>query len=379
MKKQILSMMVCMLSLVMAGCDKEMEVFQKNAQDVVLDDNAMVALGLIDVFREDVSQTNSRNGGLEKLKILEVDKNYFVFNKMSDSDVESRSGNAEENVEVYTFKFELNDQEGFAIVSPDERINQVLAYCEKGSLADTAYIAGLARVIENLPYACAEILADYYDKTSNSRSVLESQQVTVNNFITTRWGQDRTYATYCPLLNCGGVMRHARVGHVAVAGGQAIHYLLGGIEEPAALLYRVAVGCKTEFGCNYSYSKTSLLADYLEQIGFNQVGKPEFIYEKSSSFNNQKLFDAINKKLPVIAGGVAKGGDGYEWLYTGMIAEVSGNNIHFSQLYCNWGIEGEGDGWYLEADGFNQPKYPSGKGIIDDRPFNSSNTYIVVP
>lgn len=42
-------------------------------------------------------------------------------------------------------------KKGFAISVPDERINQVLAYCENGAIADTAYIEGLAMAISNLP------------------------------------------------------------------------------------------------------------------------------------------------------------------------------------------------------------------------------------
>lgn len=364
------------------GCNQENEFSEVQPKQTLHDEGASITLNLINAFREQTCPSTTR-GGLSDLTILEIKKDSFAFKKRTPQESTSRSNeSAIEYSNIYTVTFKANDQKGFAIASPDSGINQVLLYCENGSLADTAYIEGLKMAVESLPYACAAILTDHENNNMESRAG-NLREITIENFVGTAWGQDAPYNSKCPKILCSGESVRARAGHVAVATAQAIAYLENMfIMEPSGLIATVAEGCQTEFGCDYSYSKTSLIAEYLENWrGYNvNMKKPTFMYRKSSSFNHEQLYSSLSKRLPVIAGGVAKKGNGYEWLYTGIKAQLNldGTLNKITHLYCNWGYNGgNGNCWYSEAEGYNQPRDKVTKEPISgERPYNSSNTYI---
>lgn len=359
---------------------------------------AQTALELVNSFRANI-QGQSRSNSLTDLTILDVSKEAISFKKKGTSpQSRSQEDDCIQDVEIYTFTFENNGQKGFAISVPDERINQVLAYCENGSIADTAYIEGFSRVINNIPYTCAEILNNYYTDTTQSRATT-SKIITFDNFVKTAWHQKQPYNDACPVMGCGGTNR-ALAGCAAVATAQAIAYLgyhpkgynLKALSqesninvwdplasEVAQFMYDVALGCKTKFGCTESTSNTGNIRDYLTSIGYNQPNTPSFEYNKSSSFDKGKLYNSLLYYAPVLAAGNMKKGGGHAWLYTGMQIQVNMNDGKIEKLialYCNWGVNGNCNGWYTESQGFNQPRDQATLEPLTSKPYNNSNSYI---
>lgn len=297
---------------------------------------AQTALELVNSFRANI-QGQSRSNSLTDLTILDVSKEAISFKKKGTSpQSRSQEDDCIQDVEIYTFTFENNGQKGFAISVPDERINQVLAYCENGSIADTAYIEGFSRVINNIPYTCAEIL-EYNLYSPYQHSPIQNVQ-TINNFMQTAWGQGYPYNSYCRQTSCPG--GYATVGATGIATAQVIAYMsyhpsnydLSELkkqqhisqgdplaDEAGRFIYEVAQGCNTLFACNSSYASIQNASNYLNEIGYNRIGAPRAEYKKSSSFNEEKLTQSLQGRNPVMAFGNSKNKGGYTWLYTGMI------------------------------------------------------------
>lgn len=390
--------MVLMLSLCWMGCTREDDV----AADVTLDDGSQAALELVNAFRQSVNQNDSRAAMPDDLEILGVDKQSISFKKVDASGAELSRTAAEpvKDVDMYTFTFLKGEKKGFAISVPDERVNQVLAYCENGSLADTAYIEGLAMVIRELPWVCARYLDEYENEPQSRATVTE---FITDNFMKMEWDQDWPYNKYCPEKGCtdSRLHGHAWAGCVAVATAQALAYVgwkpygydfgaLRGVatitdnsphaDEVARLIYEVAEGCNMEYGCDGSSSSLQSARDYLLALGFNKnMADPCFTYKKSSSFSNDLMYMAIGLlRKPVAARGRMKKGDGHMWLYTGVKGLFSSTDgvQRITHLYCNWGWGGSSNGWYSEEDGFNQPRNDYTHEPETARPFNNENAYI---
>lgn len=161
MKRTFLySFLLITLIACISGCSQE-KISEIKIEN--LNSEQQKALNLITSFRNRLNPNESRSRN--NLKILDVEKSSIAFKKKGDTDGKFTRGYADENIEdvsIYTFRFEKNGERGFSISSPDQRIDRVLAYVENGEIADTAFISGMAQMIHNIVYACAEDLDEYY-------------------------------------------------------------------------------------------------------------------------------------------------------------------------------------------------------------------------
>lgn len=280
------------------------------------------------------------------------------------------------SVNIYTFVFEKDGNQGFAIASGDERISRVYAYTENGQLSDTTYIVGLAYTLSMFPSLYEEELNNYY-AGENRETKAATTYINIGPNLITQWHQNAPYNNQCPPRpGCA----HAPVGCGGIAAAQVLAYLnptvkmsgidysiLRGNAKPpyayqnmaASFCYQVAVGIVTDFNCGGSGSYLTNIADYLRRFGITLQ-----YYE-----GNLKINDCINSialKGTTIATGRQKKGRkiGHAWVYDGVQATVylTGDpNWPYTKtgtwptFHCNWGWGPEANGWYAASTGWEQP------------------------
>ena len=117
------------------------------------------------------------------------------------------------NASYYVFNAEGND--GFVIVSGDDRIETILGYADKGSFD-----------FDNLPPNLKAWLK-YYENTILSLGDIQVKSITrstsrnnISPLITTNWGQGPPYNDLCPLFG----EYHCAAGCVAIAMAQIVNY-----------------------------------------------------------------------------------------------------------------------------------------------------------
>lgn len=280
------------------------------------------------------------------------------------------------SVNIYTFVFEKDGNQGFAIASGDERISRVYAYTENGQLSDTTYIIGLTYTLSRFPSLYEEELNNYY-AGKNKETKAATTYINIEPTLITQWHQRTPYNNACPprsgcahsLVGCGGIATAQVLAHLnpAVKMNGIDYSVLRAYATPpyayqdmaADFCYRVAEGIGTNFGCKNSGSYLTNIADYLRRFGITLQ-----YYE-----GNLKINDCINSialKGTTIATGRQKKGRkiGHAWVYDGVQATVylTGDpNWPYTKtgtwptFHCNWGWGPEANGWYAASTGWEQP------------------------
>jgi len=162
-------------------------------------------------------------------------------------------GNTTE-VKLFTIEFEKNGTKGYAISSGDERITNVYAYVENGSLSDTLFIIPLKAALMDIEGACKADLICYYEEGKNIRlendvhmfsrndkinnqgesNVNTRSFLIVNGYLNTgrivnlNWDQTSPFNQFVPYACSGNhpaYLYKAPAGCVPVACSQVIAYL----------------------------------------------------------------------------------------------------------------------------------------------------------
>ena len=119
--------------------------------------------------------------------------------------------------------FNIGQQEGFVIVSGDDRAPEILGYADSGEIS-----------AENMPDNLRAWLQGYADQikwmqehgiTNNvaaARPMRNSAKATISTLLTTQWDQGTPYNNNCPSFSAGG--SHAVTGCVATATAQIMFY-----------------------------------------------------------------------------------------------------------------------------------------------------------
>ena len=123
------------------------------------------------------------------------------------------------------YVFNIGEQDGFVIVSGDDRVRPILGYTDSGIFdADKApaalreMMAIYARQIESLGQT--EARTDSIASALNSRRRISGAMTDVSPLLTTTWNQTAPYNNYCPTLND----QTALTGCVATAIAQIAYY-----------------------------------------------------------------------------------------------------------------------------------------------------------
>lgn len=287
----------------------------------------------------------------------------------------------------------LTDNKGFALMSADKRTAPIFALVEKGSYSFEDGNMGNPG-FELFMEMAKNYIIDTTTKTNViSRANISSDWILVEENgpkLAHEWGQDSPFNMYTPIVNG----KQAPVGCAAVAIGMSTAYLLKGNTFDIN-------GYSMRFTGDY-YTKNDLLintdaaqnvARFLREIGRNinmQYGPnssgatasdtEKFLKNESkikyvTGFKNygddttvRFLYDCLRLNTGggiVLMGGHNAGGVGHMWLLDG-IKTYLGKSEYLDLYHCNWGLNGTGNGWYL------QTIYTYNDVIISGGPTNDS-------
>lgn len=353
MKKCIIFLACCFLF----SCQKETTDI---TVEEVIDPGVERVQNTLDQFIRATSSAETKSSEAE-MKILSVTKEMHPIT-LSDSLLQicrTRSATMEvkDSAALYTLVFEKNNEKGFAIVSGDERVPEVYAYVEKGSLSDTLEIVGLSHCVRYIAETFQDDIINAYTASPiNTRSYVDN---TISGTWLTglKWGQGRPYNNgvdfSCPDL----IGKKAPAGCVPIALAMAITYLEPMIGTYADLLpelsrqehiihtiqpYADQVGnlvthisklCPVEYTCDGSRV-------YLSEIGnVSKVLSHYFIiHQLETSINENWVKNTLNDGHPIIVFGSK-----HAWLIDGGAKDSSGKYTHF---YMNWGYSYNGNGFF---------------------------------
>ena len=320
---------------------------------------------------------------------------------------------AGEEVEPYFHIFNFGDNEGFAIMSGDDRVEPLLALTFKGELTPETEI-------DNLGFEIAyEKMEEYYVEKVSSQSD-ESLGLDVPSFDTiptpmiidstyyypmtygycpVKWGQGVPYNKYCFVPNTNTL---ALTGCVptAVAQLMAIYkypnsycYLpdndsedfnwedmtsqtpsSAGIDDIARLMYFLGKpeNLEATYGASASSAYTACVPRTLEYFGYENGGN-------LISYDADVVISELQNGYPVLMSGKRMNEyaeyKGHSWLAHGLMKRtiifkryyrplgwiIIGGPIETYYILCNWGWDGDADGYYL-SNSFN----PSNGAIYPD-------------
>lgn len=331
-------------------------------------------------------------------------ENYAVYGSRKKG---LRSYDADSDSLYYVFNFA--DDEGFAIVSADDRIpSQVLAFVDKGSLEDDTDNPGVKVFLENMASYVDNSITDFEERKDSLKLVAETKYATAANassmtraaidqsmtttllseeavspLLKTVWGQGAPYNSFTPNYGCKTTSNgRTYTGCVATATAQVMAYWgypknigsyifywdkmtssLAANDENyvniAQLMFMTGLGVGMEYGCSGSSAKTQDAYNWLVSIGY--------IKGYSGDFNKDIVIDQISKDAPVIirGGGHCWVIDGYK-KYTYKVTYTAVNNttgqsvtvqntVTQNYLHYNWGWDGLGNG-YFAAGVFDEQK-----------------------
>lgn len=316
----------------------------------------------------------------------------FAVNKGKTLGAEVSSAKGKGGVQNDTasyYVFNLGAEEGFVIISGDDRVESVLGYADKGSMTDGEMPDGLKYMLsiyeQSLKAMDAKGLISVERKTLGEEEGEENNgnedEKSVSPLVNTHWGQGFPYNLKCPLKN--GV--RCLTGCVATATAQVMacyavsketfdweNMLLqySGVETTeeqqnavAELMAYIGKGVDAEYGVDGTGASTFDVVAFLREEGY-----PSTMFLHNTMTNMEKMLHSeLGNGRPVIISG-----QGFEGGHA-FICDGYSNNGYF---HINWGWEGYCDGYYRigalapynlpKADGSISPigDYSSGLGMV---------------
>lgn len=143
-------------------------------------------------------------------------------------------------------------------------------------------------------------------------------------------------------------------------------------EYVAPFTKEIAYGCKTKFGCNSSSATLKDAYNYLKWQGYN-------CSYANGEIDDNGLINNLKKGYPHIIGGISNDNEfAHAWIidgYSSKYRPISSRNqrLILEVLYhCNWGWDGNCDGWYACDD------YPSSSSDPRNRTYISKKEHIYI-
>ena len=325
----------------------------------------------------------------------------FITEKMTASTIAKRAagdrllsdGGSPASGNFYVFN--VANGQGFVIVSDDDRMPEVLAYSDKGSLD-----------LNNLPDNLRQWLQSYDEQFSslngNTQQVARrSPLAAIEPLLTTQWGQGTPYNLLCPTKNG----EFPLTGCVATAMAQVMYYYKwpqGATKATAAYsgtngsyaglpsttfewdnmltsysgsstdAQKLAVAklmqyCGSAVMMNYGYggaeslSANGLIAPFMQQyFGYAAGGKCVRRSDYTDVTWEELIYHELKMGRPVIYGGNSENGNGgHTFVCDGCDAD--------GRFHMNWGWNGGGNGYYyltaLYPEGYTN-RYVSDDAVI---------------
>lgn len=260
------------------------------------------------------------------------------------------------------YLFNNADGKGFAIIPSDDRLGTVIGYSQKGQLNDS------------LPVPLQNLLADYaaaaeriqVDSVTMKPSYPNRPKTSVAPLIGSKWDQGYPWNKYCPTRQ--GIQTY--VGCVAAAMSQVLFYhkwpkerpegAIKGTDDAQALSYYDWDNILPVYtGVSYTSHQASAVATLCRDVG----GAADMTYGIDGSWSDEsKAWRAFENKfgysVRFIEKDVMPGNEYLETVYNELSAGypifLTGGDHAFvyegydanGLVYCNWGWQGQGDGYY---------------------------------
>lgn len=355
-------------------------IIQNSTKD---NDEITRATKLVKEFSDMINKPSITTKSSSKLNITLSDSKTLRFNLPN-----TKSENNTDSINLYTFSLETNGKTGFAIVSGDERIGEVYAYVENGSLADTTYIKGMAYMISSIPDICERNLYKYAEDCITTKSFEEGYFDTSEfngNLIKTEWSQDEPYNWGTPSPTC----KYYPAGCGVIAVAQIVAYYkkcnknfdFNALTTDPIIKTNSSSYLKNEVANFVAYIGKQCHADYSCKVTntYMQSGCMEaftqFGYKHTSSFGSLYLDeDGYERVRTCIRSGnviIAIGQDtadrgGHFWIIDGFIP-IMCKCLDSNKIHINWGWGGTANGWYTDLGPENRFTHPQGQ------PYNFAN------
>ena len=340
---------------------------------------------------------------------------------------------AGEEVEPYFHIFNFGDNEGFAIMSGDDRVEPLLALTFKGELTPETEIdnPGFEIAYEKMEeYYIARIGADTIPSIGFDDPILPptdsiewpeipDDQIPVRYEVTdslayyemvcgycpTSWHQDSPYNDFCETKRG----ERAKAGCVAISVGQLMAtYMyppsyngqnfnwiemqnsapnISGRYQVAKLIQLLGLreNLKMDYGVDGSDADPERIPGTLSNFGYANGGT-------LIDYNSGIVIGELRNGYPVLIGGYSSEG-GHRWLAHGLMElhhrrkgynasdEIVFNHTYLGGYYLlfNWGFDGFHDGFYLSGvfDANIPPAYSTPTRSTQDLNFSSDMTAVV--
>jgi hypothetical protein len=344
-KKKFFNFIVLMIvPIVLSSCDSDSVALETNVDT----DNRIT--NIIDDFRTSV---NMGSRATSDIQVVSVDTKYYKIE--SDTVVESVPTRSDDLFfDINTVKIKVNNTNGFAVLSTDERLNKIFYFTENGNISDTMYITPLKEYIDFIPLLAAEEITN--SEVCDTRAT--NQDILIDPIVPFKWGQSSPFNNLTPVCNCSDCQGHMPIGCVTTASAQTLATIgtfkstyFGSKDidfknlprfawqmtssqksQISHFFHEVALCCQVKFECGGSGSYVKSAYQYFKDLGFSCT-------YKEGSIDCQQLISELQKGFPHMIGG-SKGKSGHMWIVDGI--KSSGSTIFFS---CNWGWNGYCDGW----------------------------------
>lgn len=410
--------LIALCAMIVSGCAKEPMPDQSEPPDegrtksryLSMDSLQTLAVSLPELFAEGPA---TRSG--EKPMIADIaPMSDFVRGAATRSGDGIDDAKATENIYVVNY----DNQQGFAILSADTRMETILAYADQGNITDTMDNPGVHMFMEMLPvYATLRIDPDIWDSLPDEQKYPAQTEIfdrreysTVGPYLFgAKWSQEDPLNSVifetspypiCPDRDHGhppvGCVTTAMIGimtannHPVYLLENANYYDLNWVEwrntvnlSPLAkrALGEVAAAIGKSADISYNCKETSTTnkkADYVfrNRFDYNTDG----IY----SYHIDRVMEDLTRHQAVFISGFATSNwigysDGHAWVIDGYKDTYKINKIYNNfydashnlirqeyagehkfldtrWLHCNWGWGGEGNGYY--SVGVFNTEYP---------------------
>lgn len=261
------------------------------------------------------------------------------------------------------YAFNNADGNGFAIIPADDRLGQVIGYSQKGQLTDS------------LPAPLQNLLADYaaaaeriqVDSVNLKPSYPNRPKASVAPLIGSKWDQVYPWNMYSPTLSNGS---KAYVGCVAAAMSQVLFYHKWPKERPSGMPKSDNDAQALDYydwdnilpaytGVQYTSHQASAVATLCRDVGYAADMTYWLIGSSSDEAKAWKAFEnKFGYSVRFIEKDVMPGNEYLETVYNELSAGypifLTGGDHAFvyegydanGLVYCNWGWQGNDDGYY---------------------------------
>ena len=173
-----------------------------------------------------------------------------------------RKANAQESESSYYYIFNVGNDEGFVIVSGDDRTEQILGYSDSGSFDEEnmpeplkEWLDGYAKEMESI----IEVDANEYESLSPRRAQ-EKTKKSIAPLTTSKWGSGYPYSSKTPIRSTTGL--HSGLGCATVALSQLLYYYKDfNVKTTTSSISSIPAGTKLDW--------ENMLDEYIELPSIN--------------------------------------------------------------------------------------------------------------